>query len=235
MSSTPKIDDALRAAIISDPDVILDDSDVMRALVAANENAIGGNIVDLRGIAMDRLESRLDRLENTHRDVIAAAYDNMAGTNQIQRAILRMLDPIEFEPFLRDLSGEVADILRVDVMRLVLETVQDEDDPAIGRLSDVLNVAKPGFVDEYLTSGRSGVARQVTLRHLQNAPGDIYGEVAHTLQSEACLKLDFGAGRLPGVLLMGSKDTDRFSPEKGTELLSFFANVFERTMRRWLS
>ena len=67
MSSSPKIDDALREAIISAPDVILDDSDVMQALIAANEKAMGGNIVDLRGIAMERLETRLDRLEDTHR------------------------------------------------------------------------------------------------------------------------------------------------------------------------
>ena len=79
MSSSPKIEDTLREAIISQPGVILDDKDVMRVLIAANERAMGGNIVDLRGIAMDRLESRLDRLEDTHRSVIAAAYENLAG------------------------------------------------------------------------------------------------------------------------------------------------------------
>ena len=55
----------LREKIISKPSVILDDQDVMRALIAANEKSMGGNIVDLRGIAMERLESRLDRLEDT--------------------------------------------------------------------------------------------------------------------------------------------------------------------------
>ncbi|MEM9967664.1 MAG: DUF484 family protein [Pseudomonadota bacterium] len=235
MSSTLEINDDLRRAIISKPEVILDDSDVMRALIAANEDAIGSNIVDLRGIAMERLETRLDALENTHRDVIAAAYENLAGTNQIQRAILRMLDPLEFEPFLTDLNGEVADILCVDEMRLVLETVQDDADAAVARVGDVLNAREPGFVDRYLTEGRNGVARQVTLRSVKSASVDIYGSAALTIRSEACLKLDFGSGRLPGVLLMGSTEADKFSPEKGTELLSFFANVFERTMRRWLS
>ena len=90
----------------------------MRALIGAQEAASSDNIVDLRGVAMQRLEDRLDRLEETHRLVIAAAYENLAGTNQIHRAILRMLDPIEFEGFLRDLNGEVADILRVDFIRL---------------------------------------------------------------------------------------------------------------------
>ncbi|NIY99192.1 DUF484 family protein, partial [Salipiger sp. HF18] len=120
--NTLTIDESLREEIISRPDMILDDRDLMQALIAANERSMGGNIVDLRGIAMERLEARLDRLEDTHRSVIAAAYENLAGTNQIHRAVLRMLDPVEFEPFLRDLAGEVAQILRVDAVRLVLES-----------------------------------------------------------------------------------------------------------------
>ncbi|MFT6676346.1 MAG: hypothetical protein ACJAVM_002549 [Sulfitobacter sp.] len=235
MSSTPKIDDALREAIISKPDVILDDSDVMQALIAANEKAMGGNIVDLRGIAMERLETRLDRLEDTHRSVIAAAYENLAGTNQIHRAILRMMDPVEFEGFLRDLGGEVADILRVDAIKLVLESVQNDNDPTINRLGDVLSVAEPGFIDDYLTQGRNSAPRQVTLRGVQNGSDDIYGEKADWIRSEACMKLDFGAGRLPGLLVLGAEDPHMFGPQHGTDLLSFFTGVFERAMRRWLS
>lgn len=235
MSSSPKIEDTLREAIISQPDVILDDSDVMQALIAANEKAMGGNIVDLRGIAMERLETRLDRLEDTHRSVIAAAYENLAGTNQIHRAILRMLDPVEFETFLRDIGGDVAEILRVDSIKLVLESVQNDSDPAVQRLGDVLNVAEPGFIDGYLSQGRGGTVRQVTLRSVQNASETIYGPNAEWIRSEACLKLDFGAGRLPGMLVMGTEDPHMFAPQQGTDLLVFFTGVFERTMRRWLS
>ena len=235
MSSKPKIDDVLREAIISQPDVILDDSDVMQALIAANEKAMGGNIVDLRGIAMERLEARLDRLEDTHRSVIAAAYENLAGTNQIHRAILRMLDPVDFEPFLRDLGGEVADILRVDAVKLVLESVQNDDDPAVQRLGEVLSVAEPGFIDDYLTQGRGGTARQVTLRSIQKGSEQIYAEKADWMRSEACLKLDFGDGRLPGLLVLGAEDPHMFTPQQGTDLLTFFTGVFERAMRRWLS
>ena len=235
MSSSPKIDDALREAIISAPDVILDDSDVMQALIAANEKAMGGNIVDLRGIAMERLETRLDRLEDTHRSVIAAAYENLAGTNQIHRAILQMLDSVEFETFLRNLGGEVADILRVDAVKLVLESTQNDNDPAVQRLGDVLTVAEPGFIDDYLSQGRGGLVRQVTLRAIQDGAEALYGTKAGWIRSEACLKLDFGAGRLPGLLVMGAEDPHMFGPQQGTDLLTFFTGVLERSMRRWLS
>ncbi len=235
MSSKPEMTDQLREKIISQPDVILEDQGLMRALISANERAMGNNIVDLRGIAMERLEARLERLEDTHRSVIAAAYENLAGTNQVHRAILRMLDPVEFESFLRDLGGDVATILRVDCIKLVLESVQNDEDPAVKRLGDVLSVAEPGFIENYLTKDRGGPVRQVTLRQIHEGDKRIYGREAEFMRSEACLLLDFGEDRLPGLLVMGAEDPHQFSPQQGTDLLSFFAGIFERAMRRWLA
>jgi uncharacterized protein YigA (DUF484 family) len=235
MTNSQRIEDSIRETIITRPDIILDDKDLMQALISANERTMGGNIVDLRGIAMERLEARLDRLEDTHRSVIAAAYENLAGTNQIHRAVLRMLDPIEFEPFLHDLGGEVADILRVDVMRLVLESANGAADSALDRLNDVLTVRNAGFVDAYVNEGREAPARAVLLRQVQAGAPAIYGDKAEWMRSEACLRLDFGPGRLPGLLVMGSEDPHMFTPQQGTDLLAFFAGVFERAMRRWLS
>lgn len=234
-SSTQRIEESLRETIILRPDIILDDKDLMHALIAANERAMGGNIIDLRGIAMERLEARLDRLEDTHRSVIAAAYENLAGTNQVHRAVLRMLDPVEFEPFLRDLGGEVAQILRVDVVKLVLESVQNDSDPAVQRLGEVLSVAEPGFVEDYVSAGREAPLRPVTLRQIQYGDARIYGQSAEWIRSEACLRLNFGPGRLPGLLVMGAEDPHQFTPQQGTDLLAFFGGVFERAMRRWLS
>lgn len=229
------IEQDMRDRIIAAPETILEDRDVMRALIAANERAMGSNIVDLRGIAMERLESRLDRLEDTHRSVIAAAYENLAGTNQVHRAILQLLDPLSFEEFLKSLGGEVAQTLRVDCIRLVLESVQPSEDPALRRLGDVLYVAEPGFIADYVSGGRNVSLRPVTLRQVVPQSDAIYGEKAGWIRSEALMRLDFGKGRLPGMLVMGAEDPHQFKPTQGTDLLAFFAGVFERTMRRWLS
>ncbi|RYH10059.1 DUF484 family protein [Tropicimonas sp. IMCC6043] len=237
MSDTAVDLEELRDKIISQPDVILDDRDIMRALIAANEKSLGGNIIDLRGIAMERLESRLDRLEDTHRSVIAAAYDNLAGTNQIHRAVLAMLDPTGFETFLRGLGGEVAAILRVDSIRLVLESSANaEGEIAVRRLGDVLSVVHPGFIADYITQGRAGAPiRAVTLRQLRPESEALYGADADWINSEALLTLDFGPGTLPGMLALGSEDPHQFRPNQATDLLAFFGGVFERQMRRWLS
>ena len=235
MSSNTKLKDNLRAAILAEPDAVLDDKDLMQALVTANEQARGDNVIDLRGIAMQRLEARLDRLEDTHRSVIAAAYENLAGTNQVHRAILCLLEPMEFEDFLRTLGGDVAEILRVDHITLVLETTVKQEDSAIDKLGGVLTVVEPGTVDAYLSQDRGGPAREVVLRQIRHQNPRIFGTRSDLLRSEACLRLNLGEGRLPGMIVMGAKDANHFTPQLGTDLLTFFAGVFERSMRHWLS
>ena len=233
MQEQAKVLDALRQKILDDPEVILEDQSLMSALISANERALGGNIVDLRGIAMERLESRLDRLEDTHRSVIAAAYENLAGTNLIHNAVLKMLEPTDFKLFLEQLSGDLRDALRVSRLRLILES-KDYESPSVG-FDDVLSIVGPGDVDYYITAGRDIAVRPVTLRQVAPASPDVYGNAADFIKSEALLKLDLGRGRLPGLLVMGSEDPHQFRPNQGTDILTFFCGAFERALRRWLA
>jgi uncharacterized protein YigA (DUF484 family) len=230
------MDSGLRDKILAEPAVILDDQDVMRALIEANTQALGSNIVDLRGVAMKRLEEQLGRLEDTHRTVIAAAYENLAGTNQVHRAVLAMMEPNDFDDFLEILENEVADILRVDCIRIVVETRKIDDAAAreLADLSDIITVAIPYFVDLYLSQGLS-TRTPIATRRLPRGAEQIYGDVARDLRTEACIKLNVGDGRLPAMLCLGSVDPDHFGPHQGTDLLSFFAGVFERLLQRWLA
>ena len=228
-----RIHEEWRARVLADPGLVLDDPEVMRALVLTSERAMGGNIVDLRGMAMERLESRLERLEDTHRAVIAAAYENLSSTNQIHRALLRLLDADRFESFVLDLGGPVAEILGVDAVRLVLESV--ELGGSLGKLDTILRVRKPGYTEGYMSQGRPAPSRPIVLRQGVPPSTGPYGEVAADLRSEALMRLDLGKGRLPGMLAMGSEDPHRFKPGQGTDLLAFFTGTFERVLRRWLS
>lgn len=222
--------DDLRARILAAPEVVLDDPAVMRALITATETARGGNVVDLRGIAMERLEARLDRLEDAHRFVIAAAYDNISGMQQVHRAVLALLEPASFDDFLRTLAAEVPGVLRVDSLRLVLEAVQGGDDPALRRHADVLHIAPRGFVAGYM-----GADRDVALRRCPADGASIYGPGDGPIASEALMRIDLGPGRLPGLLALGSVEGERFRTGDGTDLLAFLGAAFERAMRRWLA
>lgn len=238
MNRTAGALDQLRDQILAEPEVILADPDLMQALVSANERRAGDNVVDLRGIAMKRLEERFDRLEDTHRSVIAAAYENLSGTQQVQRAVLAMLEPLDFTEFLKSLGSEVADILQVDKLRLCLESPhsgQPAQERLVREYGEVVGFYAPGSIEEYLTDGRNMAARAVTLRQIARASRTLYGDKADWIRSEALLRLDLGAGRLPGLLALGSEDPHQFHPNQGTDLLAFFGGAFERAMRRWLA
>jgi uncharacterized protein YigA (DUF484 family) len=234
MTSNAPISDDVREKLLTQPEAILEDQDMMRALIAANERAMGANIVDLRGIAMERLEARLDRLEDTHRSVIAAAYENLAGMNLIHRATLRILEQDDFEGFLHDLGTDIADILRVDCLRLVLETAQEEESEAVKKVGDVLVTAPVGFSDRYVGRPRDLGGPAVVLRQVREQDKKLFGDSGYWIRSEAIIRLDLGEGRLPALLVMGAEDPHQFKPGQGTDLLSYFGGVFERTMRRWL-
>ena len=219
----------VRTHILGDPGAILKDPDVMRALVAASERASGTNVVDIRGIAMNRLEERLQALENMHRSVLAAAYENISGMHQVHGAITKLLEPPTFEDFLYCLDMEVADILRVGRIRLALEC-GDAGMPDIR--NDTLRKKKPGFIEDYLAKGKP--ARRVTLRRFSGDPQTMYGANSDWVRSEACIVLDFGKSRPLGMLALASEEPLQFSSNQGTDLLEFLGSVVERNMRRWL-
>ena len=180
----------------------------------------------------ERLEAQLGRLEETNRSVIAAAYDNLAGTQQIHRALLKIMEPTDFGGFLTMIGTEMVDILRIDYACLILETQNQSPNPSLAQLGPVVKPAPLGFVARLPVPKLGG----------KSDPAHGHGPRCFCLSarwtpvgSEACLQLDFGAGTLPGLLILAAKDAEQFSPAQGTDLLTFFATIFERALRRWLA
>ena len=92
-----------------------------------------------------------------------------------------------------------------------------------------------GFVADYLSLGRGTPTKPVVLRQAVPDLATIYGVPEGKIGSEALLALNLGPGRLPALLAMGAADANQFKPTHGTDLLQFFASVFERLMRKWLN
>ncbi|WP_209426008.1 DUF484 family protein [Pararhodobacter sp. SW119] len=220
-----------RTRVLADPTLILDDRALMRALVDAAEGQVASNVVDLRAMAMARLEAQLAKLEDTHRAVVAAAYENVAATNQIHRAVDAILSASEFDRFVQVLEGELADILQVDTVRLVLE---DAGAPAPGQRDTVVAMQPPGFVVDYMRQGRNAPARRIVLRQAVPFEGDLYGAAGASVRSEALMRIDLGRGRAAAMLALGSTDPQHYKPGQATDLMAFFTGVVEKVLRRWL-
>lgn len=227
----PKEAEALRAQVLRDPALVLDDRAIMAALI----EAAGGearNVVDLRGALVRRLETRLERLEHAHRTVIAAAYENLAGASQVHRVALMLLEAESPAAFARALLVEAAEVLAVDAARLALE-----GEAALAGLDDALAARTPalpeGAIDAYLALGDAPGRDGVWLRPTPPEAELLFGDAAARLGSEALIVLEMGRAR--GLLAFGAEDPDRFAPEHGADLVAFLGGVAARVGRRWLS
>lgn len=217
----------IRSLIIADPEIVLSDDDVMRRLVG--ETAGGRKVVDLRDRLVERLEHRLDKLVDTHRTVIAAAYENVAGTNQVHRAVLALIEPPDLSSFLHRLTHEVPVMLGIEEARLCLESDVTESAPAEGfdeTLSGSVIALPLGSVETYMSlDGAEHTG--VVLRSAGAEAELVFGE-ANPVQSEALMRLDIAGAR--GMLAYGSADPGKFDPSHGTDLLTFLGGVVERLL-----
>jgi uncharacterized protein YigA (DUF484 family) len=224
----------LRRAILDDPSLVLDDSAVMAALLETGGDG-GRNVVDLRGALVSRLESRLDQLSRTHRSVIAAAYENLAGASQVHRTILRLLDAADFAEFLRILVIEAPQIVAVDSARLCLESGVAEAGPAdeagLGEtLASRLVMLPEGGVAAYAALGDTAAREGVLLRAAPEEAELIWGDEAGAIRSEAFIDLDLGPRR--GAIAFGSEDARRFSEDQGVDLVAFLGGAAARILRK---
>lgn len=225
--------------ILKDPAVVLDNPDVMRALLELTDNAKGDNVMDLRAIFAARLEERMKRLEDTNRTVIAAAYENLTGTNQMHRAVIALLGADTLPQFVQILNHDVANILGVDVVRLCIEGDKPHGskpvDPADQYSSTIVALPTDGAAN-YITDQRNGPApKQVTLRRASELRTTVFGNLSADIASEAVLRLDIGVQSTRGLVVFGSSDPKRFASSQGTELLIFLAQTVERILRRWVT
>ncbi len=221
----------VRSLIIADPDLILGDDDVMRRLVG--ESSGQRKVVDLRDRLVERMEQRLDKLVTQHRSVIAAAYENVAGTNQLHKAVLSLIEPPDLSSFLRRLTYDVPDFLGLEEARLCLEADVTESGPAVGfggELEGRVIALPQGMISGYLAF--DGAPKPVVLRPVGEEAELIFGE-ANPVQSEALMRLDIAGS--PGMLALGSGDPKKFDPSHGTDLLIFFGGVVERLLVQRLS
>ncbi len=222
----------IRSLIVAEPELVLEDDDVMRRLVGEKNGT--RHVVDLRDRLVERLETRLDKLAVTHRSVIAAAYENVAGTRQVHRAVVALLEPPDLSSFLLRLTHEVPALLGLEEARLCLEADVTETGPADGFGENlhgrVMAMTEGAVADYFAIDGHPD--RNIALREAGEEAELLFGE-ANPVQSEACLRLDIAGS--PAMLAFGSSDPKKFDPSHGTELLEFFAKVIERLLTQRLA
>lgn len=191
----------------------------------AEEQEDGAEIVDMQGFMVTRLQRDLERTRDSHDELIQSARSNLSSQTQIHQAVLALLDGRDFEEFIHTVTHDLPLLLDVDAVSLCIES----DGTKASRTQGVY-VLPTGAVDEAL-----GEDRRVLLRERAEGTERFFGPAAALVRSDALVRLTPNSHAPVALLALGSRETGRFHPGQGTELLAFMAEVLERCLRRWLN
>ena len=231
------MDDQLREEILAKAHEILNDETLLRALIEASDKNLGSKIVDLRSVAMQKMDGELKKLKRSNQQVIATAYENLVGMKQVHQVVLKSLEQNNFDEFITNLETEACNILRVDCIKIGLETHSSlqNNEKYDSKLSKLLDLYPVNFVDTYISQGENNNTDDVILRPTPKGSEQLYGKVSKNLKSEGCIKLRIGNKKIIGILALASKEREKFTAQQGVELLKFMGSVFERRISHWLN
>jgi len=231
------MDDQLREEILAKAHEILNDETLLRALIEAGDKNLGSKIVDLRSVAMQKMDGELKKLKRSNQQVIATAYENLVGMKQVHQVVLKSLEQNNFDEFITNLDTEACNILRVDCIKIGLETHSSlqNNEKYDSKLSKLLDLYPVNFVDTYISQGENNNTDDVILRPTPKGSEQLYGKVSKNLKSEGCIKLRIGNEKIIGILALASKERAKFTAQQGVELLKFMGSVFERRISHWLN
>ena len=231
------MDDKLREEILAKAHEILNDETLLRALIEASDKNLGSKIVDLRSVAMQKMDGELKKLKRSNQQVISTAYENLVGMKQVHQVVLKSLEQNNFDEFITNLDTEACNILRVDCIKIGLETHSSlqNNEKYDSKLSKLLDLYPVNFVDTYISQGENNNIDDVILRPTPKGSEQLYGKVSKNLKSEGCIKLNIGNKKIIGILALASKEREKFTAQQGVELLKFMGSVFERRISHWLN
>ena len=231
------MDKKLREEILEHAHEILNDEILLSALIEAGDKNLGSKIVDLRSIAMQKMDGELKKLKRSNQQVIATAYENLVGMKQVHHVVLKLLEKTSFDELITILNTEVCDILKVDCIKLALETHSSlkKSGKNVSNFPALSDLYPTNFVDTYISQGKNNYTDAIVLRPTPKGAEQLYGKMSKHLKSEGCIKLKIGNEKIIGILAIASKEKEKFTAQQGVELLKFMGNVFERRINHWLN
>ncbi len=215
---------AIAAYLEAHPDFVRRHPAVLRTLTPPTLDR-GKGVVDFQRFMVSRLQRDVGLLGLEKMALVHTARANAHNQSRIQAAVLALIEARSLSQMIEVVTGDLLDILDVDVIAMAVESKGEEAPHVAG---SGIRVLAPGAVDGWL--GR----RDVVLRARIAGDPEIYGGGAGLIQSEALLRLSISKHAPLGLIAFGSRDPELFQEGQGTELVGFLGGVIERLLRAWL-
>ncbi len=230
-------DQELKQLILANPDIILNDPDILLVLGKTQNPDLGENVVDIRNVAINKLEKCLFEAEEFNRVALQAASENFQGAISIFNAILVLLEARSLEEFFHKVLTRIPKLINVDYVRFVQLTGNSSLPPLV----DVTSLAVKNLTNHELNrylgfEGKDLYDDGVVMRRVSKGNSNIYGNLAKHVKSEAIidLSLDSDHDFTLTFLILGSTLPDMFDVGMETDLLERFGTGFARIIELFL-
>jgi uncharacterized protein YigA (DUF484 family) len=172
-----------------------------------------------------RLQATIGQLNLENASLVTTARANAHNQGRIHAAALALIEASSLGMLIEVLTGDLLDILDVDVIAMVVES-NGVDVPHVA--ASGIRIVAPGAITAML-----GRRTAILQGGIQGDPA-VYGPGATLIKSEALLKLNISRRTPIGLVAFGSRDPDAFQEGQGTEHIAFLGGVLERLLRAWL-
>jgi len=214
------------AFLRANPDFLQRYPELLDLQMPSGRHSGRSGVVDLQQFMVERLRSDVARLRANQEEIVTNSRDNLHTQERVHRAALALLEANSFEQFIETITGDLVDIVDVDVVSLCIEAqMLPPGKPRAGGIE----ILPKGTVDALFGPNGHALLRDDVI-------GDptIFGAAAGLVRSDALLRLNVGGDVPAGLLGFGTRHPGYFHAGQGTELMAFLGRIVEFGIRAWL-
>ena len=194
----------------------------------------GRNVLDMQSFMIDRLKRQAEENENREGKVRAAVAADALDERRVQKAVVALACARGFDHLIEVITEDLPRLLTVQTVLIGIESSEGtEPHPTSPPSSSPLGAGpvrllKQGMVEEIL-----GPKKPILFGE---PPEDmrLFPASAGPIRSYCAASLTFTKSAPPGILLVGARNSGRFSRNGGRSRYSFLARMVEETTRLWL-
>jgi len=209
--------DAVRRFLQEAPDFLRQDAGLLAEL---GLKADAANVIEFGPAALARVHAAHQMESSARRYLEATAQENFAAQAQTHGAVIDILESRNHADLARRVEELAQRRFGLAAAAVALE--------GPGRTPAGWRPLAEGQVDLAL----GGSQRLDAMGFLPTAHG-LFRDTGAEVRSVALVRMAIWEPARQGLLAFGSADPEGFTPEMGTELVSFLARVVERTAERW--
>ncbi|MEH6545049.1 MAG: DUF484 family protein [Sneathiella sp.] len=213
----------VRNWLISHPDFLSNNAGLLATSLPSGR-ITGDGVIDMQSVLVNRLQKEVADLSAVQNEFVKASRVNTHTQDMVHASVMAMLSATSLNHFVHILTQDLPELLEIDVITLCIE-----DGPISLPEMTGLQRLKEGSIER-----ANWRERDIILRAAAPKSKAIFGPAKDLVQSDALIRLNVPSLHANAMIAFGSRESDHFQEDQGTELLTFLGITMQSCLQMWL-